>query len=215
MHTNRATLSSNYMMKSECFCFKNIDQQWCLQHEAAWCSQGIILLSQMKDKYDLIVFRMKKHYFESVWFLQACWAMLFSNFWHMITFFLRLVCRKRGNQARLELPSISMVSVLPFEFFVRQLQSATIQLQFFYVGTSQLQCQFSSRGLNDVGCIYRLERYGPYLLGYWLFLLWSIIRGNILKSVIFMRANLQALTTEHFGGHTCINRCEQTHLALT
>lgn len=87
MHTDRATLSSNYMMKSECFCLKNVDQQWCLQHEASWCSQGIILLSQMKDKYDLIVFRMKKHYFESVWFLQACWAMLFSNLWHMITFF--------------------------------------------------------------------------------------------------------------------------------
>jgi len=42
------------------------------QHETAQCSQGLILLSQMKDKYDLIVFCMKKHYFESVWFLQAC-----------------------------------------------------------------------------------------------------------------------------------------------
>lgn len=30
-----------------------------------------------------------------------------------------------------------------------------------------------------------------------------------------MRADLQALTTEHFGGYTCRNRCEQTHVALT
>lgn len=46
-------------MKRECFYFKNVDQQWCLQHETARCSQGIILLSQMKDKYDLIAVCMK------------------------------------------------------------------------------------------------------------------------------------------------------------
>lgn len=37
--------------------------------------------------------------------------------------------RKKENKARLEQPSISPVLFLPFELFVRQLQSATVQLQ--------------------------------------------------------------------------------------
>lgn len=146
-----------------------------ISNETARCSQGIILLSQMKDKYDLIVFCMKNIILSlsgSCMLAELCYSVMLGT-WQLFS--------EAGVQKRKRImPGWSCYLFpwfysCPWSSLSDSCSSAPGQLLLFceHIPATVLELQSARRGEL---CL----KAGKVWLGHCLSLLWSNIRGVIL-----------------------------------